>query len=353
MPAYAMMPKRARIAVVAAALILVLLGGAALIGGASSPLRALLFPPAATSTPGVTGTPNLAATYDFLSTQVAAGIDAALATRDALATYEATINAPTPTSPPTPTPDLTATAVAACEFDLEITNDQAVWPSVLVPGQQVVKRWTIKNTGTCVWPEDTQLVFASGDEPNVVSRPTIEPISPGEVTEVRITLRAPVTFATYTSVWRVEHGQAQQIGPELTVSLRVGLTPTPRPTATPTISPTLEFTPTPIGPLWMSAPDLRWCASDKTRGRVEWGSGGGPSGDYRYFHTWVSPENELAGSYNEFEGFPHLATYFTTSGELTFPIPDNCCSGDYGRYVSPEGYEIVWQKIWQPEDNCP
>jgi len=364
-PAYAMISKRAWIAVIAAALILILLGGAVLTGGASNPLRALLFPQAATPTPGVTSTPaasstpDLAATYDFLSTQVAAGVDAALATRDALAAYEATINAPTPTSPPTstpsptPTPDLTATAIAACEFDVEIRDDQAVRPSVLMPGQQVIKRWTIENTGTCAWPEDIQLVFASGDELNVVARPEIEPVSPGEVTEVQIILRAPATFATYTSVWQLEHGEAKQIGEGLQVTFRVGPTPTPRPTATISASPTPAFTPTPIQPLWMSAPGLRWCTSEKTRGRVEWGSGGGPSGGHRYFYTWVSPENELPGPYNEFVGFPHLATYFTTSGELTFPIPDNCCPGDYGRYVSPEGYEIVWRKIWQPSDNCP
>ena len=347
-------PKRGWGTVLVITLILILLGGVALVATRTlDRLLAALSLQAGTPTPGVTGTPTPS---DALTTQVAAEIDAALATHDALATYEATTgvtSTPTPTLTPTPTPDLTATALAACVFDVEIVSDQQAWPRVLMPRQQFVQHWEIENTGTCAWPENTKLTFVSGDELEIVKVPEIKSLSPGETVEIEMTLRAPLNYGSYTSIWELQDSEGNSIGKELEVTCRVGSTPTPRPTATSTITPTPEFTPTPAEPLWMSVPGLTWCDKSGTKGQVEWGKGGGPSEEYRYFYGRVSPETELPGPYNKFSGFPHVVTYFTTSGTLVWPVPDNCCPGDYGRYVSPEGYEIVWNKVWCPVEDCP
>jgi hypothetical protein len=349
-------PQWSWIVVLAGALIITLVTSIALfVSGASDRLQAALFPPTATPTADVMNTatlpptPDLAPTFDFLSTQVAAGVDAALATRDVLATA----NAPTPTLTPSPIPDLTATAFAACKLDMEIVNDYGVQPDPVPPGDLFIKRWTIRNTGTCSWPSGVQLTFKAGDEIEITSASEIEPIAPAEIGEIEVTLSAPARPDKYTSVLRLQDDLGNQIGDELTIAFRVELPPTPRPTATPAPSPTPESTPMPREALWMSIPGITWCDSGKAGGRVEWGKGGGSSDEYRYFQGGVSPENELSGSYNEFMGFPHVATYFTTSGELAFPIPDECCPGDYGSYVSPDGYEIVWNKVWLPIGNCP
>jgi len=213
-----------------------------LLFAAKAPTRlAALFPQADTPTPTVAGTPtftpipDLTATYGANATQFAAW----------MATYEATTGVtptPSPTLTPTPTatptPDLTTTAIAACVFDMEVVTDRAVWPSVLIPGQQFVKRWTVKNTGTCTWLEGVQLVFSSGDELDVVREAELTSLSPGETAEVKITLRAPAAYRGYASVWRLQDGAGNLIGEELAVTCRVGATPTPRPTATPTVTPT-------------------------------------------------------------------------------------------------------------------
>jgi hypothetical protein len=336
-------------------LIIILLGSVVLFAtGLSDRLLATLFPqtstpaptPAEVGNPTIEPTPDLAATFDFLSTQIASGVDAALATRDALATYEATLNAPTPTH--TPTPDLTAIALSACLFDVTVIEDEPIQPDILMPGQEIVKQWTIQNSGTCAWPEDTRLALVSGDEPAIVSRPEIGSLPPGERLTIRLVLRAPADFARYTSVWQLQYGAGNSIG-ELETDFRVDETPTPpRPTRTPTP----EFTQTPTEPLWMSIPGVVECGTGAT-GRVEWGRGGGPSDEYRYFHGRIAPESELGGPYYDFVGFPHVETYFTTSGTFTFPVPEDCCPGDDGHYTSPEGYEIVWYKVWHPESNCP
>lgn len=332
-------------------------GSARKIGSTISAIVALLATP--TPSPTMEGLPT--ATPNVVSTEVAA----ALATRDAIATLEATLNAtltptptPTPTSTstptPTPTPDVTATYIAGCEFDMEVTSNPPISPpTVLTPGQQFSKRWTIRNSGSCPWPDQVQLVLTSGSEVEIVNVPAITSLAPGEAVQVRMTLRAPAGYDSYTSTWRLEDGEGNHIGEELQATYTVGSTPTPTPTDTPTPTPTPQFTPTPSEPLWMSDPPaLAECTSDKGGGRVAWGYGGGPSKKYRFFYSVVSPETELPNSNNDF-GFPHTMTYYTTSGEIAWPVPDNCCPGIKGRYVSPDGYEIVWHQISYSSSSCP
>ncbi len=104
----------------------------------------------------------------------------------------------------------------------------------------------------------------------------------------------------------------------------------------------------------MSVPNLVWCDANKSRGKLTWGRGGGPSTEYRYFYGRVAPQFELPQSEREFTGFPHVETYFTTSGTLVWPVPDNCCSGMSGHYRNPQsGYEIVWQQVYFASVNCP
>ncbi|MBE9506427.1 MAG: protein kinase, partial [Chloroflexi bacterium] len=279
--------KRRWIPVLIAVLALIVVGVAALFAtGGAGRLLASIISQAATPTPTIVGTPTV--TPDTIATQHAIA-GAVLATRDAQATLEATLNAtatPTPTPTPTATPDLTATAAAGCVFDIKVVSDPAVWPRVLIPGQQFVKRWEIENTGTCAWPETVQLVFVSGDELEIIEEPEVEPLAPEETTEIEITLRAPAGYDAYSSVWQLQDDEGNPIGEELEIACRVGPTPTPRPTATVTPTPTPEFTPTPVRPLEMSVPILTSCWADPDKGlwggSVGWSAWGGPSSEYHY-----------------------------------------------------------------------
>jgi hypothetical protein len=231
---------------------------------------------------------------------------------------------------------------------MSVVSDSPVFPAILMPTQQFVKRWTIENAGTCPWPALTQMVLTSGDELEIVSKSDIGALAPGETVQVRISLIAPAAYDAYTSVWQLQYGDGESIGGPLQITYRVGATPTPRPT------PTSEFTPTPTELLWMSIPGLTWCGKTPFAGRVEWGRGGGISDDYRYFYGSVSPETELEGTYREFEGFPHTETYYTTSGNIVFPVPEECGTGTYGRCGSAaEGFEIVWYKVHITPGDCP
>ena len=159
-------------------------------------------------------------------------------------------------------------------------------------------------------------------------------------------------YDTYSSVWELSSGLGIPVEGALEITYRVGPTPTPRPTNTPTATPTPEVPPTPVVQLSMDAPVLLSCNETKSGGAVGWGYSGGFSDEYRFFVNWVAPENELLDSYYEFEGFAHVGTYFVTSGELEFPIPEYCCEGDFGHFAVPDKYELVWRKVFIPRDNC-
>ena len=340
-------PKRRWAARLLALLAIILIGGGGALyaTGKTGPLFAALTTLAAQvamPTPGVIGTPS--PTPDTFATQVAAA-DAALATRDAQATHEATVNfTPPPTSTPSPTP------TPASMYDLEIVTDTPIWPSVLMPGQQFVKHWRIKNTGTYTWPRGIELAFVSGDELEIVEKLAVELLAPGETTEIQVTLKAPTSYNRYSSVWQLQDVEGKPIGQDLEITCRVGATPTPRPTATSTL--TSELTPTPNGQLWMSGPALGIC--NNVGGEITWNISGGIGGEYRFFYGAVSPDYELSEPRHEFFGYPHTMTYFTTSGEIPFPIPYSCGRGDFGHCGSQEeGFEIVWKKIQYGEESCP
>jgi len=295
-------------------------------------------------------------TPDAGATQLAGTIAAAQATGAAATDTPTSTSTPTATSTATPTPTgtpaVTATAVSTCSLSMEVTGDAPVWPVVLVPEQEFTKRWEIRNTGTCTWPLGIELVFASGEELEVVVPPQVTPLPPGETTKVEITLRAPAAYGSYTSVWQLQGGGENPVGEELEITCRVGTTPTPQPTSQPVATPTPEPTTGPYEPLQMYGPWLVSCQGDG--GRVEWNAGGGPTTEYHYFWSSVDSTSELPGPYNDFVGFPHAETYFTTSGEGVFwPLPEGCCSGDEGWYRTAEGYEVVWRKVFIRPSDCP
>jgi hypothetical protein len=346
-------PKRRRtgtlVAVVAA--ILVIAAIAALVA-TGTPQRLLT----AIRLPGPTQITDDSPTPNLVSTEVAAQ----LATRDAVSTLEAELNAtltPVPTETPTPmpssTPDINATSTAECVFDLEVIRDPPVLPLVLMPDEVFTKRWTLKNSGTCPWPADTRIAIASGDELEVVEiieRPSLGLLAPGKEAQLTVSLRAPTDFDTYTSSWQLQHSGGTPVGTDMAITYVVGPTPTPRPTSTP------QFTPTPYVAVWMSEPPtLAQCDKKGTRGLITWGYGGGPSEEHRFFYGSVSPDTELADSSRPFEfgGGVHVETYYTTSGTLTFPLPDECGEGDFGRCGGAEvGYEVVWQKVYYTSADC-
>jgi hypothetical protein len=82
--------------------------------------------------------------------------------------------------------------------------------TVMSPGQEFVKTWKIKNTGSCTWGEGYELVFSYSSIPNDdvlngEAQPLTAAIGPQQEAEVSVQFTAPDLPGTYFSVWTMEN----------------------------------------------------------------------------------------------------------------------------------------------------
>ncbi len=87
---------------------------------------------------------------------------------------------------------------------------------VVKPGQQFLKIWRLKNTGTCTWDEGYRLAYAGGDgnmgaQPFVITQ-TKDFVKPGETKDLGVTLTAPNIEKDYGSCWRMQDDQGNFFG---------------------------------------------------------------------------------------------------------------------------------------------
>lgn len=229
-------------------LLILVIGGAAggflILGGEDdpTPTTVAVVVPDDTATPKPTDTPEPTrepdATVDIGGTAIAA----------VAATLTA---APTETSPPTSTilptdtstPDATATFLAGCEEEVELTNyfTYSNSRSTSAPiGATFPINLVVSNSGTCPISEELELVFVEGEEFNQSGTISLEELAPGEETTLRFNLRAPSSAGRYDSTWQLESADGALFGPPLSFEIQtyVPTTPTPVATETPAIPPT-------------------------------------------------------------------------------------------------------------------
>ena len=71
------------------------------------------------------------------------------------------------------------------------------------PGDTFTKTWRLKNTGSCDWNNDYDLVFDDGDKmdgADVVGL-SIGTVEPGETVDISVDLKAPAAVGDYRGEW--------------------------------------------------------------------------------------------------------------------------------------------------------
>jgi murein DD-endopeptidase MepM/ murein hydrolase activator NlpD len=71
------------------------------------------------------------------------------------------------------------------------------------PGQAIVERWTVRNTGTTAWGDGYTLAYLSGDGLGGPASVTVPLTNPGGLADVQVTFQAPVSPGKYRSVWQM------------------------------------------------------------------------------------------------------------------------------------------------------
>lgn len=173
--------------------------------------------------------PGMASTPDAFATAAAATVAAQLSQ---VAVASPTSTATSTPVPPTSTPAPTSTPTEApCTDNSSFVADVTIPDNTnMTPGQDFDKTWRLRNTGTCTWTPDYDVVFVDG---NIMGGPASSPlpgtVAPGSTVDVTLDLKAPATNGTFRGNWRLRNGSGVLFGETFYVQIIVGPTPTPVP----------------------------------------------------------------------------------------------------------------------------
>jgi len=130
----------------------------------------------------------------------------------------------TPLASPPPA-GATASLGDACNnsvFEGDVTVPDG---TVFKPGEDFVKQWAIRNTGTCTWDDGYVLVFIAGDKAidpyDFVFKKSEDFVSSGESINIGIRLTAPLANGDYQGHWRMRNDQGFYFGTILSVYFTV------------------------------------------------------------------------------------------------------------------------------------
>ena len=129
---------------------------------------------------------------------------------------------PIPTETPSPLASLAATLTVApstqvaaglCTPGASLVGETVPDLTMLQPGATFTKVWQLRNSGTCTWDTNWQLIFYNGDLMDGLTVYNLpEPAQPGETLDIPIILRAPAENGTYTGEWMLKSPWGQSFG---------------------------------------------------------------------------------------------------------------------------------------------
>ena len=97
----------------------------------------------------------------------------------------------------------------------------------LLPGQGLVKKWSVKNTGTCDWGPSYRLVLISGDSLGAASELALYPAKAGITVAWEIPMVAPQSPGAYTGKWQARDPAGNPFGAVVFIKIEVIPLPTP------------------------------------------------------------------------------------------------------------------------------
>jgi len=144
--------------------------------------------------------------------------------------------AQTPAAPETPTerpliepPTATAPA-ASCTNDARFIRDVTIPDGTqFLPGQILLKKWGMQNTGTCNWGPNYRLVLIGGDSLAAAGEVALYPALAGADATWEIPMVAPQIPGAYTSRWQARDPAGNLFGAVVFIKINV----IPMPTAPP------------------------------------------------------------------------------------------------------------------------
>ncbi len=136
---------------------------------------------------------------------------AATATESATATSEATVP-PTATTIPTNDPFVSTATAVPCDDAKYVTDVTVPDGTQMTPGQDFVKTWKIKNTGSCTWGTGYTPIHGYDEKMEGIAEPLTTAVAPGEEVEVSVRFKAPTNTGEHRSYWRMRNASGSAFG---------------------------------------------------------------------------------------------------------------------------------------------
>ena len=98
------------------------------------------------------------------------------------------------------------TTVALCD-SLQFVADVTIPDDTnMSPGQDFLKTWRIKNTGSCPWGQGYRLVYADyANDMDGQPQTLTEVVQPGQEVEISVQFTAPSEIGNYLSAWQMQN----------------------------------------------------------------------------------------------------------------------------------------------------
>jgi hypothetical protein len=193
-------------------------------------LRKIFFIPILTIILSACGSSAGFSSEDLKASRAAALTDIALTAEATPIPSETPTESPTvavsPSLPPTLGPTRTATRPPAvveppCDDSAFIVDVTIPDGTKMEPGEEFIKTWSFRNTGTCRWTTEYTLAFVSGNPMDGVATFVPAPVDPGGTIEISVGLVAPSDNGTYTSNWRLKNPDGKFFGDMVYVQIVV------------------------------------------------------------------------------------------------------------------------------------
>lgn len=115
-----------------------------------------------------------------------------------------------------PTPQLNCTDVLSYMEDITIPDGTEV-----KPGEQLDKRWQVRNNGTCDWTEEFTLRIIAGDSLGSPDSQALYPARSGSAAVIRMLLTAPQNSGSYRTAWQAFNPDGKPFGDPIYIEIVV------------------------------------------------------------------------------------------------------------------------------------
>jgi len=93
--------------------------------------------------------------------------------------------------------------------------------TIVSPGVQFTKIWRMRNEGNSSWPDNTRLIFVSGDRISTVESVTVHNVPITSEIEIAVDMIAPSAPGRYVSYWRLVTPEGNRFGQKVWVDITV------------------------------------------------------------------------------------------------------------------------------------